>query len=194
MKMCSYSLDDFIQILNTPLHLSDITEHILGVGIFVVLTSIGAFVRAYLPFTPVPITLQTFFVLLSGAFLGSVWGASAMGIYLLIGICGFPVFASASSGLFCLLGPTGGYLIGFVVAAWIVGNMIGYQSNPSWRRIFSGLILASLSIYALGITQLMLWGRCNMIQALWMGFFPFLPGAAIKILLAGIIIKGLKRR
>ena len=76
MKICSYSFDNFIQILNTPLHLSDITGRLLGVGIFVVLTSIGAFVRAYLPFTPVPVTLQTFFVLLSGHF-SDLYGAQA---------------------------------------------------------------------------------------------------------------------
>jgi len=193
MKISSNSLDGFIQALNMPLHLSYISEHILGVGIFVVLTSLGAFVRFHLPFTPVPITLQTLFVLLSGAFLGSVWGASAMGLYLLIGMSGLPVFASASSGLFYLLGPTGGYLIGFVLAAWIVGSMIGSSSNPTWCRIVSSLLLASLSIYGLGILQLMLWSRCNMPQALWMGFFPFLPGALIKILLATTIIKRFKR-
>ena len=193
MKISSGIYSEFFDTLTRPIEISSIAERILGMGLFVLLTALGAFVRVYLPFTPVPITLQTLFVLLAGAYLGSAWGAGAMGLYLLIGICGFPVFAGASHGLFYLLGPTGGYLIGFVVAAWITGRMIGSKSDPSWCRIFFTLTFAAMSIYVLGITQLMLWGKCNLTQGLIMGFFPFLPGAITKVILAAAILKGFKR-
>jgi len=193
MSIPSGIYSEFFHTLTRPIEIPSIAERILGMGLFVLLTALGAFVRVYLPFTPVPITLQTLFVLLAGAFLGSAWGAGAMGLYLLIGICGLPVFAGATHGLFYILGPTGGYLIGFVVAAWITGSMIGSKSNPSWYRIFFALTFAAMSIYVLGISQLMLWGKCNLTQGLIMGFFPFVPGAIIKILLAATILKGFKR-
>jgi biotin transport system substrate-specific component len=193
MRITSGIYADFFHTLTRPIEISSIAKHILGMGLFILLTALGAFVRVYLPFTPVPITLQTLFVLLAGAYLGSAWGAGAMGLYLLIGICGLPVFAGTTHGLIYLLGPTGGYLMGFVVAAWITGSMIGSKSNPSWLRILFTLTFASLAIYVLGITQLMLWGKCNLIQGLIMGLFPFVPGAIIKILLAATILKGFKR-
>lgn len=193
MKIRSYSYTDIIDILTLPINLPYIVTRIVGMAIFIVLMTFGAFVRVYLPFTPVPFTLQTLFVLLSGAFLGCVWGASTMGLYLLIGACGLPVFAGTSCGLLYILGPTGGYLLGFVVAAWIVGNIIGSGLNLSWFKILAGLSLATFAIFLLGITQLMLWGKCNLTQALFMGFFPFIPGAIFKILLAAPIIKRFKR-
>jgi biotin transport system substrate-specific component len=190
MRIQSYIYNDIIQLLTAPINLPKVLNRILGVTIFVILMTFGAFVKVYLPFTPVPITLQTLFALLAGAFLGRTWGASAMGVYLLIGICGLPVFAGASCGLFYLLGPTGGYIIGFICAAWIVGCMIESRSNPSWSKILFSLLLATLSIYILGITQLIFWSKSNLIQALSMGLFPFIPGAIIKIFLAAAIIKG----
>ena len=193
MKILSYSHTDFIDILTQPIKLPYILSRILGMAIFIILMALSAFIRVYLPFTPVPFTLQTFFALLSGAFLGYSWGTCAMGLYLLIGACGLPIFAGASCGLFYILGPTRGYLIGFIFAAWIVGNIIRSGSNLSWCKIFAGLSLATFAIYVLGITQLMLWGRCNLTQALFMGFFPFIPGAILKILFAASIIKGFKR-
>lgn len=182
-----------LTILTYPLPLPATLNRFLGMGLFVLLTALGAFIRLPLPFTPVPVTLQTLFVLLAGAFLGCGWGASAMGVYLLIGACGIPVFAGASCGLLYLLGPTGGYLLGFVVGAWIIGCVIGSSAAPSWRRILSGIIVAVLAIYALGITQLMLWGRWTLAQAIYLGFLPFLPGELLKIVAAFWIIKGMKR-
>ena len=182
-----------ISVLTCPIPLPAAISRFLGMGLFVLLTTLGAFIRIPLPFTPVPVTLQTLFVLLAGAFLGCEWGASAMGLYLLVGTCGVPVFAGASCGLLYLLGPTGGYLLGFVVGAWIIGCVIGSGTTPSWRRILSGIILAVLAIYALGITQLMLWGRWTMTQAIYLGFLPFLPGEILKIVVAFWIIKGMRR-
>jgi len=80
----------------------------IGVCFFLPLTALGAFVRVPLPFTPVPITLQTFFVLLSGAFLGRRSGSLTQLLYLVMGVCGAPIFTGAASGWIYLLGPTGG--------------------------------------------------------------------------------------
>lgn len=194
MKIQASSYTDIKEILTVPINLPYIVNRIVGMVIFIILMALGAFVRVYLPFTPVPFTLQTLFALLSGAFLGSIWGVGSMGLYLFMGACGFPIFAGASCGLLYILGPTGGYLIGFMVAAWIVGNIIGPGSNLSWLKIIAGLSLATSSIFILGITQLILWGKCNLTQALFMGFFPFVPGSIVKILLAAAIIKRFKRR
>ncbi|MBI4972331.1 MAG: biotin transporter BioY, partial [Candidatus Omnitrophica bacterium] len=101
----------------------------IGVAVLVILTSLGAFVRIPLPFTPVPITLQTFFVLLSGAFLGSNLGAVTQLSYILLGVSGLPIFTAAGSGPLYLFGPTAGYLWGFVLASLFIGKFIKYSRD-----------------------------------------------------------------
>lgn len=92
-------------------------------AMFAALTAAVAWFKIPLPFTPVPITLQTLLVLLSGAVLGAYYGALAMIIYLLLGAIGLPVFAGGSSGIGVLLGPTGGYLFSYPIAAFVIGKM-----------------------------------------------------------------------
>ncbi|MCL2862482.1 MAG: biotin transporter BioY [Methanimicrococcus sp.] len=89
------------------------------VALFAALIAVGAWIRIPLPF--VPITLQTFFVLLAAVTLGRNWGPVCIIVYLLVGLIGYPVFAGGSSGLGVILGPTGGYLYSFVIVAFIVG-------------------------------------------------------------------------
>ena len=83
------------------------------------LTAVGAYI--HVPIGPVPIVLSTLFVLLSGLLLGSRWGLASMGLYLLVGAIGIPVFAGGKGGFAHFFGPTGGYLFGYVLAAWITG-------------------------------------------------------------------------
>ncbi|MBN2374021.1 biotin transporter BioY [bacterium] len=189
MKIFSNIDINIHHILSYPINLSENLNHVLGVMLFAILMTLGAFVRIHLPFTPVPITLQTLFMLLSGAFLGCGWGTVSMGFYLILGALGLPVFAGASSGILYILGPTGGYLLGFMIGAWIVGHIIGSGSCPSWKLIISSFSLATISLYVLGITQLMLWSRTSLKNALFMGFIPFIPGDILKILLAASILK-----
>jgi len=111
-------------VLKREIIKSRLINNILGVSIFVVLTSLGAFVRIPLGFTPVPLTLQTFFVLLSGAILGSNLGLFSQAGYLLLGAAGLPIFSGAGSGLLYLFGPTAGYLWGFIIASFVVGRLI----------------------------------------------------------------------
>jgi len=160
-----------------------------GVGIFSLVTALGAFVCIPLPFTPVPLTLQTFFVLLSGALLGRRGGALAQGLYILMGSLGFPIWAGGAVGLSRLWGPTGGYLLAFPLAAWVVGRILEGEDSPSWGRIWAAFALGSVLIYALGLTQLSIWLHCGLRKAVTLGVLPFLPGDLIKLALAGLLYR-----
>ncbi len=151
-----------------------------------VLIGLMAQVTIPLPFTPVPITGQTFAVLLVGAWYGSQRGALTVALYLLEGVLGLPVFAGGTSGLGRLLGPTGGYLIGFVAAAWIVGR----RCERGWDRRVSTAALAMLigngGIYLCGLPWLALFVGPE--RSLMAGLWPFIPGDLIKLLLAAVAL------
>ena len=130
-------------------------------ALFAALTGAVAWFKIPLPFTPVPITLQTLMVLLSGAMLGAYYGALAMIIYLILGTIGLPVFAGGSSGVAALLGPTGGYLLSYPVAAFVIGYMLQKKKLNAFIRYFSFaaiLILTAVvaidSILKIGIMKL----------------------------------------
>jgi len=166
---------------------------VIGVLIFVVLMSLGAFVRIPLPFTPVPITLQTFFVLLSGAFLGSNLGVTTQLSYIILGISGLPIFTGAGSGLFYLLGPTGGYLFGFVLASLIMGRFLKYsQSNLLFT--FGIFCLADLILLACGTIWLKFLFGYPFTKLLFIGFIPFIPGDLFKAGVAAYLYLKLKSR
>ena len=97
---------------------------VIGVVFFILATALGAYIRIPVHGSPVPITLQTFFVLLAGAVLGKKLGFYSQAGYLLAGISGLPMFQGTSLGISYLLGPTGGYLIGFMACAFITGFII----------------------------------------------------------------------
>lgn len=126
---------------------------VIGVSVFIILTSLGAFVRIPLSFTPVPITLQTFFVLLSGAFLGSQLGAVTQLSYIILGLSGLSIFTGAGSGLLYIFGPTGGYLFGFILASLFVGRFIKYSQN-SLMLTFGILCVGDLILLASGVIWL----------------------------------------
>ncbi|MCM8795296.1 MAG: biotin transporter BioY [Candidatus Omnitrophica bacterium] len=164
----------------------------IGVFVFVILTALGAFVRIPLTFTPVPVTLQTFFVLLSGAFLGSALGSLSQASYLVLGILGLPIFTGAGSGLLYLFGPTGGYLLGFVFASFFVGRFIRYGKNLFW--VFCILVFADFILLALGVFWLKFLFSYPWSKILLMGFLPFLPGDLFKAGVASFIYLKLKSR
>nr|WP_269848331.1 biotin transporter BioY [Methanosarcina horonobensis] len=99
-------------------------------SLFAALTAAGAYIQIPIPFSPVPVTLQVFFVLLAGSMLKSKWGSLSMVVYTLLGIAGLPVFAGGSSGLGVLLGPTGGYIFGFILAAFLTASLPRKQRIP----------------------------------------------------------------
>jgi biotin transporter BioY len=141
-----------------------------------------------LPFSPVPITGQTIIVLLIGALLGKKRGAAAVGLYLAQGAAGLPVFAGGRSGLAVLVGPTGGYLVGFLVAAYVVGCLTELRYERS--IIYTGitLLIGNGIIYAFGLIWLVRFVGES--QVLGLGFYPFLVGDIIKIILGLVGIRG----
>ena len=154
------------------------------------LTALAAQWRIYLPFTPVPITGQTFAVLLTGAALGWKLGAAGQLLYLLVGAAGAPVFSDASGGVEVLAGATGGYLIGFVFAAGLVGWMAEHRQDRTFATMFTAFILGSAVIYAFGVAGLMISADMTLTAAIEAGVVPFLLGDLIKAAVAGLLLPG----
>jgi biotin transport system substrate-specific component len=152
-------------------------RRVVGIAAFAVLTAIGAFIRIPLPFTPVPITLQTFFVLASGIYLGGRDAALSQVLYLTLGVAGLPVFAGAG-GLAHAMGPTGGFLLAFPIAAWLVGSSV--KPGDRLARAAFVLIAADVVILALGATWFAAAMGVGLEGALALAVLPFLPGTVIK--------------
>jgi len=165
----------------------------LGVAVFVILTSLGALVRIPLPFTPVPLTLQTFFVLLSGAFLGAGLGLLSQLSYLLIGVVGVPLFSGAGSGILYLGGPTAGYIVGFILASFLIGRLIA-SAKDNFLPVFGWLILGDLVLLSCGSIWLKFLLGYSLSKALLLGFLPFLPGDLLKAAAAAVIYLRLRPR
>ena len=146
-----------------------ILRQALWIGFFTVLTSVGAQVE--IPHQPVPYTLQTFFVLLSGALLGKRNGAISQVVYLCAGIVGLPVFSGFGFGLLRVLGPTGGYLLSFPVAAFAVGYIL--EQHQSMFRTAVAMIVGLFVIFSLGTLQLNLVYYHDWQEALVHGFLIF---------------------
>jgi len=156
-------------------------------AVFSVLTAIGAWISIPLPITPVPFTLQVFFVLLSGAVLGGRLGALAQIIYLLLGLIGLPVFAGGGSGPGVLVGPTGGYLLGFVLAAYLTGRIAEAKRFPCLIRMTLASLAGLVPIYLLGEIGLWMWLRSSLTVLLMFGVIPFLPADIIKAIIAAYV-------
>ena len=114
-----------------------------------------------------------------GAMLGPIWGPVSMMLYISAGVAGMPVFAGGLSGPGILVGPTGGYLVGFVSAAWLAGLLV--RPGSSWPRLALGLTASHLTVFACGVSHLMLFTGQSLPLALELGVFPFLPGLAVKV-------------
>lgn len=150
------------------------------------LIAAAAQVRIQLPFTPVPVTGQTFAVLLLGALLGARRGAAAAMTYLSLGLMGLPVFSAAPPGPGALLAPTAGYLAGYVGAAWVTGSLSerGWDRRP-WTAALA-MFIGSLVIFACGLLWLgRFTGWSNVLQT---GLLPFIPGDLLKIALATALL------
>jgi len=166
---------------------------VLAVTGFVILTALSAFVRIPLPFTPVPFTLQTFFVLLSGSLLGRRLGLFTQSLYMFLGIFGFQVFTGTGSGSLYLFGPTGGYIVGFVLASFLAGGLFA-REKQSWLVVFLGLLFADLALLFCGTLWLKISLSCPLSQAFLLGFLPFIPGDILKIIFAAVIHRKLRSR
>lgn len=154
------------------------------------ITALAAQWRIILPFTPVPITGQTFAVLLTAAALGWRLGAAGQGLYLAVGILGAPVFSEASGGWQMITGATGGYLIGFLFAAALVGWMAQSGHDRAFATMFTAFVAGSAVIYVFGVLGLMSSTGWPLSEAVEKGVAPFLLGDLIKAAAAGILLPG----
>ncbi|MDA8144736.1 MAG: biotin transporter BioY [Thermaerobacter sp.] len=165
---------------------------LVSASLFASLTVVGALTSLQLPFlTRVPFTLQIFFVLLAGVLLGPGWGAASQMVYLALGAVGLPVFAGAHGGVGVLLGPDGGYLWAFPLAASLSG-FLGSRSRGFWPLLGS-MLAGLLLIYAGGVLWLAWLLRLSLLQALAVGMFPFAFFDLVKICLAAALAVRVRR-
>jgi biotin transport system substrate-specific component len=160
-------------------------------AMFGALTAIGSFI--VIPLQPLPMTLQTLFTGLAGVVLGGYTGALSQIIYVLLGIIGLPVFAGGKAGFGTLLGPTGGYLIGFIVGAYVIGKIIEARREAGLAWIIMALVVGNLVIYTLGTLQLSLVTHFSLLKSLMVGVVPFLPGDLLKLLAAAWLALKLRK-
>ena len=153
---------------------------------FSLFTGLMAHIAIPLPFTPVPITGQTFAVLLTGALLGSRLGAAAMLAYLAEGFAGLPVFAPTGGGIV-----TYGYLAGFVLAAFAVGWLAERGWDRDVLRAAAAMVVGEVAIYLCGLAWLVRFVPPG--KLLWLGLIPFLPGDAIKLVAAALALPAGRR-
>ncbi len=164
----------------------------VAVAFFALLTALGAHVAVPLGVTPVPMTLQTLFVLLSGAILGPVAGAASQLLYLGLGVAGVPVFAMGGAGLPWIFGPTGGYLMAFPLAAALSGWIAGPEGRA--LRTAAALLVGSAVIFVMGA------GWLSVVTDLTSGALfaaavqPFLPGAVVKAAIGFVVVRRISVR
>jgi len=156
------------------------------ITLFTLFVATLAQVKIPLPFTPVPLTGQTFAVLLVGAALGSKRGAISLVLYTLMGALGLPFFAGGASGLAYMSGPTLGYLVGFIVAAYVIGLLAELGLERSVRTSLIPFLAGTLIIYLFGAGWMAI--LFGVEQALALGVLPFLVGDAIKLTLAALAL------
>lgn len=160
-------------------------------ALFAALTAAVAPFKIPLGFTPVPITLQTLVVLMSGAMLGPYYGALAMILYVVVGALGLPVFAGGGSGIGAILGPTGGYLISYFIAAFVIGKYLWARKNPKYLDYVIAMIAGTIIIYALGAGWGMVVTGLGVMAILGGWVLPFIIGDTIKLLAAAYISKNI---
>lgn len=175
-----------IDVVFPQTQIRGIARDALIVSVFSFFTALCAQVSFWIG--PVPITGQTFAVLLSGILLGSKRGALSQVFYLLIGFSGLPFWFAPGGplGIARLLGPTGGYLIGFVAAAFFVGKLAEMGQDRKIKTAIFTMILGNIIIYIFGLGWLI--NFFSFERALQVGLYPFLLGDLFKIFLAGLIL------
>lgn len=154
----------------------------------VVLTALAAQVRIPLPFSPAPISGQTFAVLLGAAALGPVRSSIGQLSYIGVGVVGVPVFSGWSSGWEVMTGATGGYIVGFVFASAIVGAMARRRMDRTARGMAAAFVIGSLVIYAMGVPWLMAVTGYSLTQSLWVGAAVFVVGDVVKAVIAAGLV------
>lgn len=151
--------------------------------VFAALVAVGSYIRVPIPGNPVPFTLQVVFVLLAGAFLTPRAAAASMGLFLSTGLLGVPVFSGGGAGPAYLLGPTGGYLVGFVAGASLCAWLIRGRAD-SIAGITLAMSVALLTIYVFGAAHLTVYLGGDLAAGIRLGILPFLPVGLAKLAIA----------
>lgn len=166
------------------------TKSLIYIALFAALTAVGTFIRIPLPF--VPITLQVFFCLLAGILIGARLGMTSQIVYIVVGLCGIPVFY-LGGGLSYVLQPTFGYLVGLIVCAFVVGKLVGKLKKITIAKLFIISLIGVLIIYAIGvpylylIKNLYLNSQTSLWKVLYYGFASTILGDILKCYLAALI-------
>ena len=175
--------------------MSQKTKMLARAALLAALTAVGAFIKIPLGYSS--ITLQFFFTAMAGCLLGPYWGAASQGVYVLLGLVGLPIF-TLGGGFGYVFQPTFGFLLGLIPAAWVVGAVAGESLDPKRMALASLAGLAAL--YAVGMPYMALilnayMGKGMTFSALlWAGMLPYLPGDAVKIIVAAGLCPVLRRR
>ena len=188
-----------VPVTTLPSTLLDLVDRsrlrdVVAVVGFALFTALAAQITIPLGFTPVPITGQTFAVLLAGGVLGASRGALSMGLYVALGAIGLPFYAEATGGWTAATGATAGYLGGFVVAAFVVGKMAEHGLDRTLSTSLPAFVAGSLIIYGVGAGWLAydlglpLTAAAGAPSAISLGVAPFLVGDVLKALLAGAML------
>lgn len=157
------------------------TRNLILYSLFTALTAVLSQISINLPFTPIPINLAMLSVFMSGAMIGSKGGAISQIVYVLLGAIGVPVFANLSAGVGILFGPTGGYIVGYVLAAFITGFIIEKMNNNFIIYILS-MFMGLIACYSLGTLWFMFITKAGILASLSMCVIPFIVGDILKIL------------
>lgn len=159
------------------------TDDLVIIALSAAILCILAPVSIPLGFTPIPLTLGLFAVILAGILLGSVRGTICVLVYILLGAVGLPVFSGYTGGIPKIAGPTGGYLWGYLLLAFLAG-FFTERFKGAWYMCLAGAILGTVVCYAFGTVWLGIQLSMGPMEALWAGVIPFLPFDFLKIILA----------
>lgn len=194
------------QVYNPTMKTYPKTTYMALCGLFAALMAICSMISIPLGFTPVPVNLATLGVFLAGGLLGKKYGTISLAVYVLIGAVGVPVFAGFRGGLSVLAGPTGGYIIGYIAAAFLVGLLtelfLGRKSaavqkagSPRVKELLlcaAAMVVGLAACYLLGTAWFMISTHTGLWPALVSCVFPFLPGDALKIIAGSLLVQKLR--
>lgn len=169
------------------------TRALVLCALFAALTAVCSQIALVLPITQVPFNLATLAVFLAGGMLGANAGAVSQLVYVLLGAVGIPVFAQFSGGFQILIGPTGGYIIGYIAGAWLIGFLVEKLPQKGFFIYVLAMVAGLAACYTLGTIWYMVITKANFLSALMLCVLPFLPVDALKIILAAFLCARLRR-
>lgn len=157
------------------------------IGIFTAITVIFAQISIPIPFSPVPITLSIFGVFMTALILGSKCGTLSQLIYVLLGLCGLPVFSGFHGGIDVIAGPKGGYILSYPVMVLVVGLMLEKKKQVSITDMIGMLVIGLIICYSIGATWLAIAIKADAAKAIAVGIAPFLPLDILKVVVAAVV-------